>query len=204
MDYAFSFIVSNGGLHKEEDYPYLEVESTCENKRVKLPTEHWIPEPITSDQAHKTILKELWKFHISFLQGELEVVTISGYKDVPENNEASLIKALAHQPLSVAIEASGRDFQFYSGVSKIWNSYGHCWYYYLTLMKSLTLQLCTGRFWWTLWNRAWSWSHSRWIWIIKGSGLYHCEEFMGTQMGRERIYKNEEEHWEAWRALWNQ
>ncbi|KAG7037972.1 Cysteine protease XCP1 [Cucurbita argyrosperma subsp. argyrosperma] len=80
MDYAFSFIVSSGGLHKEEDYPYLEEESTCENKK-----------------------------------GELEVVTISGYKDVPENNEGSLIKALAHQPLSVAIEASGRDFQFYSG-----------------------------------------------------------------------------------------
>ncbi|XP_022135756.1 cysteine protease XCP2 [Momordica charantia] len=80
MDYAFSFIVSNGGLHKEEDYPYLMEESTCENKKE-----------------------------------ELEVVTISGYKDVPENNEASLIKALAHQPVSVAIEASGRDFQFYSG-----------------------------------------------------------------------------------------
>lgn len=23
MDYAFSLIVSNGGLHKEEDFPYL-------------------------------------------------------------------------------------------------------------------------------------------------------------------------------------
>jgi len=44
-----------------------------------------------------------------------EVVTISGYHDVPENNEQSLLKALANQPLSVAIEASGRDFQFYSG-----------------------------------------------------------------------------------------
>lgn len=45
------------------------------------------------------------------------MVTISGYHDVPENNEQSLLKALANQPLSVAIEASGRDFQFYSGVS---------------------------------------------------------------------------------------
>lgn len=51
------------------------------------------------------------------LQEEMDVVTISGYKDVPENDEKSLLKALAHQPLSVAIEASGRDFQFYSGVS---------------------------------------------------------------------------------------
>ncbi|KAJ0011295.1 hypothetical protein Pint_34033 [Pistacia integerrima] len=80
MDYAFEFIVSNGGLHKEEDYPYLMEEGTCEEKKE-----------------------------------EMEVVTISGYRDVPENDEQSLLKALAHQPLSVAIEASGRDFQLYSG-----------------------------------------------------------------------------------------
>ncbi|KAL5189409.1 Cysteine protease XCP2 [Glycine soja] len=80
MDYAFSFIVENGGLHKEEDYPYIMEEGTCE------------------------MTKE-----------ETEVVTISGYHDVPQNNEQSLLKALANQPLSVAIEASGRDFQFYSG-----------------------------------------------------------------------------------------
>ncbi|KAL5144287.1 Cysteine protease XCP2 [Glycine soja] len=80
MDYAFSFIVENGGLHKEEDYPYIMEEGTCE------------------------MTKE-----------ETQVVTISGYHDVPQNNEQSLLKALANQPLSVAIEASGRDFQFYSG-----------------------------------------------------------------------------------------
>ncbi|KAJ4962154.1 hypothetical protein NE237_022093 [Protea cynaroides] len=80
MDYAFAFIVSNGGLHMEEDYPYLMEEGTCEEKKE-----------------------------------EVGVVTISGYEDVPENDEESLLKALAHQPLSVAIEASGRDFQFYSG-----------------------------------------------------------------------------------------
>lgn len=51
------------------------------------------------------------------MQAESEVVTISGYHDVSQNNEQSFLKALAHQPLSVAIEASGRDFQFYSGVS---------------------------------------------------------------------------------------
>ncbi|KAK1554404.1 hypothetical protein Q3G72_011613 [Acer saccharum] len=46
---------------------------------------------------------------------ESETVTISGYRDVPQNNEQSLLKALVNQPLSVAIDASGRDFQFYSG-----------------------------------------------------------------------------------------
>ncbi|XP_004253117.1 cysteine protease XCP1-like [Solanum lycopersicum] len=80
MDYAFQFIVSQGGLHKEDDYPYLMEEGTCDEKR-----------------------------------DESEVVTIDGYHDVPVNDEQSLLKALANQPLSVAIEASGRDFQFYKG-----------------------------------------------------------------------------------------
>ncbi|KAF3963543.1 hypothetical protein CMV_012083 [Castanea mollissima] len=87
MDYAFQFIVSNGGLHEEEDYPYLMEEGSCEEQKE-----------------------------------DMEVVKISGYQDVPQNDEESLLKALAHQPLSVAIEASGRDFQFYSG--GIFN--GHC------------------------------------------------------------------------------
>ncbi|KAJ1261187.1 hypothetical protein BS78_09G008500 [Paspalum vaginatum] len=47
--------------------------------------------------------------------GGEQAVTISGYEDVPAGNEEALVKALAHQPLSVAIEASGRHFQFYSG-----------------------------------------------------------------------------------------
>ncbi|GJS97767.1 cysteine protease XCP1-like protein, partial [Tanacetum coccineum] len=44
-----------------------------------------------------------------------ERVTISGYHDVPRKKENSFLKALANQPISVAIDASGRDFQFYSG-----------------------------------------------------------------------------------------
>ncbi|KAJ6986231.1 hypothetical protein NC653_023964 [Populus alba x Populus x berolinensis] len=81
MDYAFEFIVSNGGLHKEEDYPYLMEEGTCD------------------------VRKE-----------EMEAVTITGYNDVPQDDEQSLLRALARQPLGVAMEASGRDSQFYIGV----------------------------------------------------------------------------------------
>ncbi|GLT35278.1 hypothetical protein SLA2020_097450 [Shorea laevis] len=80
MDYAFSFIVSHGGLHKEEDYPYIMEQGMCEIRK-----------------------------------DESEMFTISGYRVVPANNEASLLKALANQPVSVAIEASGGDFQFCSG-----------------------------------------------------------------------------------------
>lgn len=80
MDYAFQYIMSNSGLRKEEDYPYLMEEGRC--------------------------IREKEQF---------EVVTISGYEDVPANDEQSLLKALSHQPVSVAIEASGRNFQFYKG-----------------------------------------------------------------------------------------
>ncbi|KAJ6759996.1 PAPAYA PROTEINASE 4 [Salix purpurea] len=117
MDYAFEFIVNNGGLHREEDYPYLMEEGTCDEKK-----------------------------------GDMEAVMITGYHD---NDEQSLLKALAHQPLSVAIEASGRDFQFYSGGG---------------IQRILRI-------------RSGSWSSSSWIRFIKGDRLYHCEKFLGDPNG---------------------
>lgn len=42
---------------------------------------------------------------------------ISGYEKVPTNSENALLKAVAHQPVSVSIDAGGMAFQFYtSGV----------------------------------------------------------------------------------------
>lgn len=46
-----------------------------------------------------------------------KVVTIDGYEDVPSLDEKALKKAVARQPVSVAIEASGRAFQLYESVS---------------------------------------------------------------------------------------
>ncbi|XP_058752298.1 zingipain-1-like [Vicia villosa] len=42
------------------------------------------------------------------------VVTISGYENVPAHNEKMLKAAVAHQPVSVATDAGGYAFQFYS------------------------------------------------------------------------------------------
>ncbi|KAK9132250.1 hypothetical protein Scep_011778 [Stephania cephalantha] len=39
---------------------------------------------------------------------------LAGFEDVPANSEAALLKAVANQPVSVAIDAGGSDFQFYS------------------------------------------------------------------------------------------
>lgn len=58
----------------------------------------------------------IWFFIIFSLQRNARVVTIEGYEGVPENDEKSLKKAVAHQPVSVAIEAGGRAFQLYESV----------------------------------------------------------------------------------------
>ncbi|KAG1652402.1 hypothetical protein FOA52_004582 [Chlamydomonas sp. UWO 241] len=81
MDNAFKFIISNGGLDTEDDYPYTAVDTETCNKR-KL-------------RRH--------------------VVSIDGFEDVPANSEAALRQAVAHQPVSVAIEADQKSFQLYMG-----------------------------------------------------------------------------------------
>ncbi|KAJ0264471.1 cysteine protease RD21C [Hirschfeldia incana] len=82
MDYAFQFIINNGGIDTEEDYPYTATDDNICNADKK----------------------------------NTRVVTIDGFEDVPEN-ENSLKKAVANQPISVAIEAGGKAFQLYkSGV----------------------------------------------------------------------------------------
>lgn len=51
------------------------------------------------------------------LQENAPVVSIDGHESVPANNEDALLKAAANQPISVAIDAGGSDFQFYSEVN---------------------------------------------------------------------------------------
>ncbi|CAL9073970.1 unnamed protein product [Musa acuminata var. zebrina] len=82
MDYAFEFIIDNGGIDTDSDYPYKARDGTC-------------------DQLRKNT----------------KVVVIDGYEDVPENDEQALRNSVANQPVSVAIEAGGREFQLYqSGI----------------------------------------------------------------------------------------
>ncbi|PWA65039.1 hypothetical protein CTI12_AA339080 [Artemisia annua] len=82
MDYAFAFIVKNGGIDTDTDYPYTGKDGKCDSTRKNA-----------------------------------KVVSIDSYEDVPVNDEAALKNAAANQPITVAIEGGGRDFQFYtSGV----------------------------------------------------------------------------------------
>lgn len=51
-----------------------------------------------------------------YFQKNTKVMTIDGYQDVPQSDESSLKKAVAHQPVSVTIDAGSRHFQLYKSV----------------------------------------------------------------------------------------
>ena len=57
------------------------------------------------------------KVRLLFLQENNPAVCIDGYEKVPENDEDALLKAAVNQPVAVAIDAGGSDFQFYSEVN---------------------------------------------------------------------------------------
>ncbi len=81
MDNAFKYVIDNGGLCSEEDYPYNADQGMCQSNNCK------------------------------------NIVVISDYADVEPNNEKVLMRAVAHQPISVAIQANLTSFRFYkSGV----------------------------------------------------------------------------------------
>ncbi|XP_047338431.1 low-temperature-induced cysteine proteinase-like [Impatiens glandulifera] len=79
MDYAFEWVISNGGIDSESDYPYTGTDGTCNTTKE-----------------------------------DTKVVSIDGYTDVAEE-ESALLCAVASQPVSVGIDASGYDFQLYTG-----------------------------------------------------------------------------------------
>lgn len=62
--------------------------------------------------------RRLCVFNFNSMQEKNEkVATIDGLVEVASNNETALQEAVAIQPVSVAIDASGRAFQHYSSVS---------------------------------------------------------------------------------------
>jgi cathepsin L len=78
QDYAYTYIISAGGLETETDYPYKAVDQTCKADKTKF------------------------------------VTKITGYKDLPRGNEATLqsdIKSIG--PIAVSIDASLASFQVY-------------------------------------------------------------------------------------------
>ncbi|KAK6134300.1 hypothetical protein DH2020_031923 [Rehmannia glutinosa] len=79
MEKAFEFIIKNGGITTEKNYPYLGKDGKCDKAKEKS-----------------------------------KAANISDYAMLPAGNETSLQAAVAKQPISVAIDAGGYEFQLYS------------------------------------------------------------------------------------------
>ncbi|XP_039131864.1 zingipain-2-like [Dioscorea cayenensis subsp. rotundata] len=76
---AFQFIIDNGGIDTDDDYPYRGYFAGCDRNKI-----------------------------------ERRVVWIDGYESIPAYNENYIKMVAAYQPVSVAIEAYGQQFQFYT------------------------------------------------------------------------------------------
>ncbi|XP_073109173.1 senescence-specific cysteine protease SAG39 [Elaeis guineensis] len=79
MTRAFQYVIDNGGITTENNYPYMAADGTCDTDRASS-----------------------------------SAATISGYENVPVNDESSLLQAVSNQPVSVGIDGGGQDFQHYS------------------------------------------------------------------------------------------
>lgn len=77
---------------------------------------------ITLKEIEKEIIFLLIGLMFCLLQKNAKVVSIDDYEDVPVNDEIALQKAVANQPVAIAIEGGGRAFQLYDSVSfPLWN-----------------------------------------------------------------------------------
>ena len=130
-----------------------------------------------------------------FLQANSAVVTIDGHQNVPANNEAALMKAVANQPVSVAIEASGSAFQFYSEVCSYLiysDSIGWETHILNSNTKPVSLFACVIG---CLQRRVWNWAGPRscdrrvrgypWPYQVLDS-----EELVGCGLGWEWVHKD--------------
>lgn len=121
MDYAFQFIIKNGGIDSEEDYPYTGKDGKCNSNKVSIPL-FFLLIMFRNKNSFKVVflrcnLRPRCDFGMfDVQQNYAKVVSIDGYEDVPMYNEQALQKAVANQPVSVAIEAGGYDFQLYVSV----------------------------------------------------------------------------------------
>lgn len=116
---AAQYLVKNGGVDSEEDYAYWGYGLFCQRRKE---ADRWggvqgLATPGVSAAACGQESRPAWcpashtsvkesASRSSSLPTHRHVVTIDGYEDVPPNDAESLHKALAHQPVAVAICAS--------------------------------------------------------------------------------------------------
>lgn len=123
MENALEFIQKSGGVTTERVYPYKAKDERCDATKVSimsllqfcflLKTSKIFVKPLIV--CVNVLMKTDVNVYLA-LQMNAPVVKIDGHENVPENNEHALMKAVANQPVSVAIDAGGSDMQFYKEV----------------------------------------------------------------------------------------
>ncbi|KAJ1403258.1 Peptidase C1A, papain C-terminal [Sesbania bispinosa] len=123
MEYAFEFIKQNGGIATESIYPYKAEDGTCDASKVRTMLNFYKtnikPEEI-KDAKNLSCCRRMSQL-CQLMAMRLSLLT----------HEDALRKAVANQPVSVAIDAGGSDFQFYS------ETYGRG--YWLLRMKQIVV-----------------------------------------------------------------
>ncbi|KAL1555315.1 cathepsin L [Salvia divinorum] len=97
--WAFSAVAATEGSRLQRGYMEDAFSFIIKNKGIA--TESTYPYTGSDDTCNKN-------------EKSSEAAKISAYEKVPLNSESALLKAVAHQPVSVSIDASRMAFQFYS------------------------------------------------------------------------------------------
>lgn len=123
IDYAFQWIIDNKGIATEEEYSYLAIDEQCDADKRDMDkarsagaaaaprVSSW---PCLIWDARRSVLDLSATTDFARVPVPLpQVVTITGYEDVPTNDESALKKAVSQQPVSVGISTC-MEFQLYS------------------------------------------------------------------------------------------
>jgi len=101
--------------------------------------------------------------------GMAAAATISGYTDVPQRDEKSLMSAVNQQPVSIAIQASGMSFQFYTSGIFDHSLCGHNLDHGVLLVGYDTNS--DGDYW--IVKNSWgeSWGNAGYIWFVRDKDM---------------------------------
>lgn len=105
MDQAFEYVIKNGGICGEAEYPYTAVQGSCMASFEAIG-------PTGNDDNSNDDIPVLAN---KLTSNCTNVAKIHSYVDVQHNNDTALMIAVAQQPVSVAVEADGLDWQLYFG-----------------------------------------------------------------------------------------
>jgi C1A family cysteine protease len=117
MDQAFKYVILNDGICSESAYPYTGMQNNCMSTTIQKMVGSYNPKqaigPTGNDDSGNDDIPV-----ITLRENMInctKIAKIKSYVDIQPNNDTALMIAVAQQPVSVAVEADGLDWQFYMG-----------------------------------------------------------------------------------------